>query len=56
MQAVSKSLDGLLAEVAVGSELLYNGLPASFLDGQLLTIVVKAHLVHPAIPATAELL
>ena len=56
MQDMSKCLDDLLARVAVGSELLYDGLPALSLDGQPLTVAVKAHLAHPAIPAAAELL
>lgn len=48
-------LDVLLAEVATGSELLYDGLSASSLDGQPLALAIGAHLACPAIPETAEL-
>ena len=53
---VRKTLDDLLTEVAAGSELLYDGLLASSLDGQPLVIAIEAHLGRPAIPAAAELL
>ena len=53
---VSRRLDALLAEVTVGSERLYDGLPASSLDGQALTLAIKAHLGRPAIPPPSELL
>ena len=55
-QAVSKTPDDLLTEVAAGSGLLYDGPPASSLDGQPLAIAIKAHLACPAIPAATELL
>ena len=43
--------------MGAGSELLYDGLPASSLEGQpLAMIAVKAHLARPAIPAATELL
>lgn len=51
-----KQLDDLFAKVAAGSELLYDGLPASSLDGQPLAVAIEAHLARPAIPAAAELL
>ena len=47
VQAVRKTLDDLLTEVAAGSELLYDGPPASSLDGQPLAIAIKAHLARP---------
>ena len=56
VQEVRKTLDDLLTEVAAGSELLYDGLPASSLDGQPLAITIEAHLARPAIPAATELL
>ena len=55
MQDVRKALDDLLTEVAVDFELLYDGLPASSLDGQPLATAIRAHLAHPAIPAAAGL-
>ena len=51
-----KTPDDLLTEVAAGTKLLYDGPPASSLDGQPLTIAIKAHLERPAIPAATELL
>ena len=42
--------------VATGSELLYDGLSASFLDGPPLALAIGAHLPRPAIPETAKLL
>ena len=51
-----KTLDDLPTEVAAGPELLYDGLPASSLDGQLLAVAIEAHLRHHAIPPAAELL
>ena len=53
---VHAALNDLLTEVAAGSELLYDGLPASSLDGQPLAAMNAAHLAHPAIPAAQELL
>ena len=53
---VSRRLDALLAEVTVGSERLYDGLSASSLDGQALTLAIEAHLGRPAIPPPSELL
>ena len=55
-QDVCKALGDLLTEVAAGSELLYNGLLASSLDGQPLATAIEAHLARPAIPAAKELL
>ena len=55
VQDVRKTLGSMLTEVAVGSELLYHGLPASSLDGQPLAIAIEAHLARPAIPAATEL-
>ena len=40
----------------MGSELLYDGLPASSLDRQPLAAAITAHLAHPAIPAAGGLL
>ena len=56
MRDVRAVLDNLLTEVAAGSELLHDGLPASSLDGQPSAIAIEAHLARPAIPAAAELL
>ena len=50
------ALDRLHTEVTVGSELLYDGLPAAPLDGQPLAAAITAHLACPAIPAAEELL
>ena len=46
----------LLDSVTVGSEQLYDGLPARSLDGQALAIAINAHLGRPAMPPLAELL
>ena len=54
--AVRQELDALLSAVTAGSELLYDGLPASSLDGQPLAVAIEAHLRHPAIPMAEELL
>ena len=56
MRDVHTALDVVLAKVAVGSELLYDGLSALSLDGQPLATVIVADLAHPAIPAARELL
>ena len=56
MQDVHKALDNLLTEVAVGSELLCDGLSASSLDRQPLAVAIEADLARPAIPAAMELL
>ena len=56
LRDVRTALSGLLAEVSVGSKLLYDGLPASSLDGQLLDTAIVAHLARPTIPAVRELL
>ena len=53
---VRAALDDLPTEVAAGSALLYDGLPASSLDGQPLAVAIGAHLTRPAIPAAKELL
>ena len=56
VQDVGEQLDALLAEVAAGSELLYDGLPASSLDRQPLALAIGAHLARPAIPTAVKLL
>ena len=56
VSATKAALDNLLTEVAAGSELLYDGLLASSLDGQPLAIAIEAHLVCQAIPAAKQLL
>ena len=53
---VSKSLDILLAGVTEGSGKLYDGLPASSLDGQVPAVAITAHLARPAIPLAPALL
>ena len=45
---VGRWLDVLLAKVATGSELQYDGLSASSLDGQPLALAIGAHLARPA--------
>ena len=56
MRDVRAALASLLAEVSVGSELLYDGLPALSLDEQPLATATVAHLARPAIPVARELL
>ena len=53
---VRTHLAALLDGVTVGSERLYDGLPARSLDGQALAIAIAAHLGRPAMPPPAELL
>ena len=53
---VGKRLDVLLAGVTTGSELLYDGLSASSLDGQPLALAIGVHLDRPAIPSPQTLL
>ena len=49
-------MDILLAGVTEGSEKLYDGLPASSLDGQALAVTITDHLARPAIPSAPTLL
>ena len=53
---VSRRLDVLLAGVTADSELLYDGLSASSLDGQPLALAIETHLGQPAIPPPQALL
>ena len=55
LRDVRAALDSLLANVVVGSELLYDGLPASSLDGQPLATDIVAHFARLAIPSAREL-
>ena len=48
--------DVLLAVVTTGSELLYDGLSASSLDGQPLALAIGTHLARTAIPSPQTLL
>ena len=49
LRAVCVAVDRLCAEVMAGSELLYDGIPAVSLDGQLLAAAIAVHLACPSI-------
>ena len=53
---MGERLDVLLAGVAAGPERLYGGLSALSLDGQLLALMIRAHLKRPALPSPQALL
>ena len=55
-KAVRLELDAMFSAVMAGSELMYDGLPASSLNGQPLAVAVESHLRRPAISAAEELL